>query len=245
MKQTLAIVFGLAVVLAFFVGYEGTVKNGVSSGTGVQELNKEIRVGLPGLDDAGNGEIAFVKVKLVEGTGKVFIEFSQGEPLVGDATQSSIQTAFKVATKIAKDLGSADADNVDAFYTFETDSDAVSGKSAGAAMTLATIALLTGREENNGVLVTGTIEEDESIGIVSGVLEKAKAARQYNYTTILVPAGTSQAVKQEQVCERQQQEFTTITRCQTKSVPVDIASEVGITVIEISNIKQAVEYALK
>ncbi|MBI5635997.1 hypothetical protein HY993_03490 [Candidatus Micrarchaeota archaeon] len=245
MKQTLAIVFGLAVILAFFVGYEGTLKNGVSAGAGAQELNKEIRVGLPGLDDQGKGAIAFVKVRLAKGSGKVFIEFSQGEPLVGDQTQSSIQTAFKVATKVAKELGAADADGVDAFYTFETDSDSVSGKSAGAAMALATIALLTGREQKENVLITGTIQDDESIGAVSGVLEKAKAGRQFNYTTILVPVGTSSAVKQEQVCEREQQEFTTITRCQTRSVPVDIASEAGITVIEVANVRQAIEYALK
>lgn len=69
---------------------------------------------------------------------------------------------------------------------------ALDGPSAGAATTLAMIAILENKEIKDGYVITGTIQDDGSIGSVGGVFYKAKAASEAGATHFLVPQGQSE-----------------------------------------------------
>ena len=63
------------------------------------------------------------------------------------------------------------------------------GPSAGAALTIATIAALKHDSIRSDVVITGTINADGTIGQIGGVLEKAQAAKDIGAKLFLVPVG--------------------------------------------------------
>ena len=63
------------------------------------------------------------------------------------------------------------------------------GPSAGAAMTVGFIALLRGDALQRGVAMTGTLEQNGTIGLVGGLRGKLRAAAREHYRLVLIPAG--------------------------------------------------------
>ncbi len=90
--------------------------------------------------------------------------------------------------------------------------------------------------------MTGTIEEDGSIGKIGGVSEKADAAGKYGAKIFLVPSG--QAVAQVQSCSERSEGAFTYRSCTSQEVPLSDLTEkqYGMKVIEINNIKDALSY---
>lgn len=76
-------------------------------------------------------------------------------------------------------------------FTVDIDSGRVGGPSAGLAFTLAVIDVLTEGDLTGGasVAVTGTINEDGTVGEVGGVVQKAAAAADAGADIMLVPPG--------------------------------------------------------
>lgn len=70
----------------------------------------------------------------------------------------------------------------------------IGGGSGGAAMTIATIAAIEGRNISKGVLITGTIGEYHTIGKVGSVEEKAIAAKEWGAKMFIVPIGQNVSV---------------------------------------------------
>ncbi len=70
----------------------------------------------------------------------------------------------------------------------------IGGGSAGAAMTIAMIAAMEGRNISKEVLITGTIEETHIIGKVGAVKEKAIAAKEWGAKMFIVPIGQNVSV---------------------------------------------------
>ncbi|MFH1106617.1 MAG: S16 family serine protease [Candidatus Micrarchaeota archaeon] len=194
-----------------------------------------VTVKLPAVSKAGQGALADFTASAVSGGGKLFLRFDEGSPLTNPDTQYSLRNAFDVARRIA---GSS-ASGYDVYFIFSADSDVVGGQSAGAAMAIATLSALTRTPLKEGVLITGSLNADGSIGRVGKVLAKAHAARAAGYSTLLVPEGESLEMKEVQKCRSEVVDGTAYQTCTSDAVEVDVGSETGMEVIEVSDVRQA------
>ncbi len=196
-------------------------------------------INLPAIDDEGNGVSTPLKVEIRTGNGKVLTDIDK--LLFWVDTQYSIQTAKSVAESYTR----INTKNFDLTYTIEGgNATIIGGPSAGAALTIATIAALQNKTLRPNVMITGTIESDGTIGEVGGILEKAEAAKDIGATTLLVPEGQSVLtyLKPEETCST----IRGFTYCQTtyKEISLDVENEAGIRIIEVSDINQAISYFL-
>lgn len=200
-----------------------------------EEDSTYVSMYLPAVDENGQGIITTLGVESVSGSGRVLVDI---ENLVfWDDTQESIRTAKKVVQDVTK----KNLSNYDFVYNIHTDASMVGGPSAGAAITIATIAALKNETMNENVMITGAIKEDGTLSPVTAIRAKAEAAKQINITTFLVPAGQSK----ETYYEIEKECITTIEKfCIIKQTPKerDLSSEVGIKIIEVSTIHEALEY---
>jgi uncharacterized protein len=193
---------------------------------------------VPAVDSEGNGVPTKLTVQVIPGNGKILTNINN--LLFWVDTQQSIQ----VAQAVAKNITKADISKVDIIYSIETNATIIEGPSAGAALTIATIAALENKPINTSVMITGTINPDGTIGPVGGILAKAKAAKDVGATLFLVPEG--QGVQTTYVPKQQCEKIGPITFCTTEYIKqtVDTKKSIGIQVIEVSNIHEALKYFL-
>ena len=215
-----------------------TVKPLFTKNITIIEVNKtKVFMPLLAVDENGNGKIVSLYVEAKEGEGNTLVSIDS--ILFWIDTQESIRIAKKVAEEITK----VNTSKIDIIYKIETNAEVIGGPSAGAAITIATIAAIMNKSVNPYVAITGTINEDGTIGQVGGILEKAKAAKDFGIKLLLVPKGQSTyyEYKQERVCKKITSNFEF---CTIRYVPyeVNVGKEVGIEVIEVSNIKDAMQY---
>lgn len=198
-----------------------------------------VDISVPAVDDEGHGIATQLTVETKPGTGRVLTNIDK--LLFWTDTQQSIQTARAVAENIS----AANTSKLDIIYSIRTDNATiVGGPSAGAALTLATIAALERRQLNSSVMITGTINDDGTIGPVGGVLEKAKAAKSVGAKLFLVPIGegTDIVIKPIEKCF-QRPDFTYCETTYSKT-SVSIGENADIEVREIADIGEAVKYLL-
>lgn len=192
----------------------------------------------PAVDNQGNGVVTTLEVDAVPGTGRTLVDIQN--LLFFTDTQSSIQTAKSVAEQIS----GIDASKIDLIYSINTSAQIIEGPSAGAALTIATIAALENKTLNSSVVITGTINPDGTIGPVGGVVAKAEAAKEVGAKIFLVPIGqgTQTTYQPQTTCQTQGQ----FTFCQTQyqSVTTNVNTTVGIQVVEVGTIQEALKYFL-
>lgn len=94
--------------------------------------------------------------------------------------------ATAMAGAVATLTSGADPSSVDLGYTI---TGPIDGPSGGAALTVGTLAAIRGDAVKPGVAMTGTVSPDGTIGTVSGVPTKIRAAAKAGYTTVLIPPG--------------------------------------------------------
>lgn len=188
------------------------------------------------------GILGKVNVKIEQGKGKVLMETN---PFIEPDTQYSAQIAKEVAEKFSgKSLR-----NYDVIYSFDIKANVLGGPSAGAAMTLATIAAIENKSVRSDAVITGTIEENGRIGKVGGIIEKAITSAKEGKKLFLVPEGQSKIVYYERVYEDQDIGFGFVIR-NVRYVPkvFDLKKymeeEYGLKVIEVSNIYDAAKIML-
>jgi len=251
MERTFAALFLLIIGLVIFTSYlnltvinQPVVVSNFSFPSQIKPVKLEnitssgVSLKIPAVDNQGNGVVTTLKVETKPGEGRVLVNINQ--LLFWIDTQDSIRTAKEVAENVT----GIDTSNVDIIYEIETNASIIEGPSAGAAMTIATIAALENKTINQSVMMTGTINHDGTIGPVGGIVAKAKASKDVGATLFLVPLG--QAVqtyyKPEEYCKK----FGPITYCTTEYKPerIDVAKEVGIQVKEVANIQEALKYFL-
>jgi uncharacterized protein len=146
------------------------------------------------------GVVCTLGVKVTPGTGGLYVDIDP--TLVGFDFQGACRTAVKVACQKAG--LQLDDDNVgikglDLFFRVvgpgeEVVVQAVDGPSAGAATTIAVLAALENKQIKPHVYITGTIQEDGSIGEVGGVYYKTEAAAKKGAKLMLVPRGQSKVL---------------------------------------------------
>lgn len=193
-------------------------------------------INIPAVDNQGNGVVAVLKVQAIPGEDRTLVNINQ--LLFWVDTQFSI----RVAKEVAENITGLDLSQVDLIYTIETNASVIEGQSAGAALTIATIAALQNKTINPNVIITGTINPDGTIGPVGGILPKAQASKNAGATLFLVPKGQGTQINYRpiQKCEK----FGPITYCTTEYKPekIDISRDVGIEVKEVSDIQEALTY---
>jgi uncharacterized protein len=188
---------------------------------------------------AYTGTVLKITVEIRDGTGLV---------LVNTATPTGVdfQTSARTAVMIAQKYTSVDLSKKDVIFSISSENQqelqAVDGGSAGGAMTVLLISDISGKPINSKVLMTGTIENDGSIGKIGGVSEKADAAGKYGAKIFLVPAG--QAITQVQSCDERRAGSFIYRTCTSQDKPLSdlTEKEYDMKVIEINNIKDALSY---
>ena len=151
----------------------------------VQEDSTQIFAVIEGQD---KGIVADLTIEVEPGTGKIW---SSVDSLVGTSTQNTEKISVKLAREFFNKVDSYD-------YKFSISSSAavVDGPSAGAAMSLLLTSMLTDKDLPSNVAITGTINEDGSIGPVGKVFYKAKTASEVGIKLFLIPKGEAiQTVK--------------------------------------------------
>jgi len=211
----------------------------IQGNTGTSVSGKEVKLMLPAVDDEGNGVTTYLYVEAIPGKGRVLVDVNNIFFFVD--TQNSIRDAQRVAQNVT----GMNLSNIDLIYRIDAGNvSALEGPSAGASLTVATIAALEGKSVNSSVILTGTIEPDGTIGPVGGIAEKAKASKEIGASMFLVPKGqgTTSTYKPIQKCEQ----IGPILYCtsQYQGTKKDIGSDVGISIREVSNIKEALPYFL-
>ena len=84
------------------------------------------------------------------------------------------QRSIRLAREVAENVTGLDMESYDLVYTITADASIIEGPSAGAAITVATIASLQGRGIRDDVTITGTISEDGSVESAGAIKEKAR-----------------------------------------------------------------------
>lgn len=195
-----------------------------------------VMMNLAAVDSNGNGVTTPIYVEATKGTGRTLVDIEN--LLFWADTQQSIRTARQVAGNVT----GIDLNKYDLVYNIKANATLVGGPSAGAALAIATIAALEGKQPNSNVIITGTINHDGSVGPVGGILEKAGAAKQEGANIFLVPLTQSQDVVYQNVqhCEK----YGGLDVCTTESIPqrVDIENETGINIVEVGSIQDAESY---
>lgn len=201
---------------------------------------REIEIPIVAVGTNNRGVVDHLSVKLIDGSNNVLVNTN---PFLQLDTQLSSNTAVQVAQNV---VGKKPA--YDYVFHFETSgAHLVGGGSAGGAMTIATIAALENKPIKHGVLMTGTIEPDGSIGPVGGVYEKAQAAADAGYKIFLVPSGQSKLTYYERKIVREQiAPGVSVLTTQYQPRVIDLV-QLGkdrwdMQVVEISTVEDALKY---
>ena len=205
----------------------------------IKLLEKRIAiVKVPAVDNEGNGVATTLKVEALPGEGRILTNINQ--LLFWVDTQYSIQIAKDVAENTTK----VNLSNIDLVYSIETEASIIEGPSAGAALTLATIAVLENRIVNSSVSITGTINPDGTIGPVGGILAKALASKDVGTELFLVPKG--QGLQTGYKPLKQCQKIGLINYCtiEYEKESIDITGQSGVEVREVSTVQEALKYFL-
>jgi predicted S18 family serine protease len=136
------------------------------------------------------GALINVTSEVAPGRGRVLVNTT---PLMGEVFQDAAITAAYVAQeRTGRNLSRSD---VIVSIVADAQVPAVDGGSAGALMTLLTIAALQGWQPRSDMTLTGTIDQDGNVGAIGGVVEKATAAKEEGKTLFLLPRENSQLVR--------------------------------------------------
>jgi len=169
--------------------------------------------GVLGVDDNNIGHVIPLEVIIKDGNGNLFLNVAN--VLVDESMQSSAQTAIQVAREVTRTSLTNKDVLINVKAPVQEGKLSISGGSAGGAITIAAIAAMMGIEPRQDVLMTGTINEDHSIGQIGAPRAKGIAARQNGAKLFIVPPGQKAEV-----------------------------GDIGIEVMEVRTIEEAVNYGL-
>jgi hypothetical protein len=135
---------------------------------------------VPAIVDDNRSEMVNIGVETKPGTGEVFVSVT---PAVGLYTQQSEKIASDIAFAI---WGEKECDVFLRIFA-KNEINQVDGPSAGAAISLLLISALSGEPLRDDFSVTGTIEDDGTVGLVGGIPLKAEAVAKLGKKLFIVP----------------------------------------------------------
>ena len=183
--------------------------------------------------DGEQGILLFARVIATNGTGHVFVDTSP-------YTQVDLQGSARLAAMVASDVLGIDQRAYDFYYIIEISSPIIGGPSAGAALTMATIAAINNWTLDPEVVMTGMINPDESIGPVGGIPYKLEAAAARNYTIFLVPEGQG-TVTLTKLVERAKGTVIISNNVDETIDVLKLGKDLNVTVKEVSTIQEVVK----
>lgn len=184
------------------------------------------------------GSTADLYIKIQEGTGGVYIETF---PL----TKLDTQLSTRFAEQIACDFLEKDCANIDFFYTIRSEATILGGPSAGAAVAVATVAMLDNIKMNESVALSGTINVGGLIGPVGSLVGKIDAAQKQGITKVLIPKGSRYEEKPEtsfnELLSVANASFFVVNNT-TNTTEIDLyeyGKTIGVEVKEVGNLQEA------
>lgn len=192
-------------------------------------------------DEGYVGVISTITVTIQNnGSGRVFVDTL---PLTQVDMQGSARLAVKVASALVRNDENCDVDpyTYDYFFVVRTTAPVIGGPSAGAIMTVATIALLENWTMDNQTIMTGMINPDASIGPIGGIPQKIDAAYSVGATKFLIPKGQGTYTEMVTTVDSSNGWPRTITTPVTRSVADYAMDNYGIVVKEVAEINEALE----
>lgn len=187
----------------------------------------------------GGGTLAEVWAEVRPGSGRVFLT-------VNPKSELDTQESAEIAASVASRLAGVPLLFHDIAFTVNAPSVIVGGPSAGAAMTVAAYAALTGKTPRSGVVVTGEILPDGRIGPVGGLVEKLQACADNGIRVFLIPKGERYVRIAQPVTKRSEPVPGVVViqkSVQWKVVDlVEMGKELGVEVVEVSDIRDVLPY---
>ncbi len=203
----------------------GNTSNGIS-----------IELPIVAVDSRGNGVLGKLITTAKPGTGLVLVNINNV------LAQYDTQFSGRAAAKVAGNFTEIDLEKWDIIYSIVVDATVIEGPSAGSAMAVSVIAALENRSINRSVAMTGSISEDSTIGPAGGIKEKARIAKENGITTFLVAVNQSYEISSKGERECSAVNGTEYCEVKYKEAKTNISEELGINVVEIENISEAVRY---
>ena len=232
----LVLVLLVSNILSSFLGKNADKENVIKQAFFLSNNSTKISMYLPAVDIEGKGVNTILTVEATSGTGRTLTDIDN--LLFWADTQHSI----RMARKVAENITGKNMINYDIIYTIQAAASLIGGPSAGSALTLASIAALENKKLKENVMITGSINHDGTIGPVSSILEKAKASKDAGATLFLVPLLQGEGFFYEIIEHCEVFGNTEICTTETRPRRIDISGEIGIEVIEVESIKQAMDY---
>ena len=186
-------------------------------------------------DSGYTGTVTNVTVLVTEGWGDVYVS-------TYSLTQEDFQGAATAAARVVCNLLNLSFSGYNFYFKVVGPAVIVGGPSAGVAMAVAVYSALTGQPVNRSVMVTGMISPDGTVGPVGGVYEKAQAAAGVGAKVFLVPPGQSVVVTYRTIVRRAGPFRFYTTQPVTINLTEYAAKELGLRVVEISSIEDALRY---
>lgn len=183
-------------------------------------------------EDGDEGILLSARVIVTNGTGHVFVD-------TNPYTQVDLQGSARLAAMVASDVLGIDQRAYDFYYIIDITSPIIGGPSAGGALTIATIAAINKWELKAGIVMTGMINPDESIGPVGGIPFKLEAAAAKNATLFLIPQGQSTVTVRKTLVRTKGAFIISEDKEETVDV-VKLGKKLNVEVKEVSTIQDAV-----
>jgi len=190
-----------------------------------------------GVTNDGNGVYGDMVVEVKPGTGLVLVNIND---LLADYES---QLSARNAALIAQNITGVSLYNKDIIYKIDVNASVVAGPSAGVAMAVATIAALNNKKVRDGIFITGAIDSNGFISSVGSIDKKAQAAKNGNASIFIIPkanyAGNYEMSKGCSIIRN-------INYCEISyMLNTNMTKLYGINIIEVKNIKEAIEVALE
>src|SRR3989344_785417 len=151
-------------------------------GTVQADRHSTASIKVPAVSSEGKGVLTEVEVEIIPGKGRILLNT---EPFGG----VQLQNSERVAATVAQNFTDKNLSDKDMIITFKAEAFVVDGPSAGGAITIAVISAIENELIRNDTSMSGTIQPDGSIGPVSSIFDKAKAAHEQGFKVFLIPKG--------------------------------------------------------
>ncbi len=198
------------------------------------EVEKSIKAVAVTSGDSPSGVVINITVSISSGSGRVFVSTSP-------FTEIDMQGSAQLSALTACDLLGIDFTKYDFFYIIESDAPIVGGPSAGAVMTIATIAALKNLSLNKDVYMSGMIYPDGFIGPVGGLNYKLEAVARDGGKIFLIPHGQKVVLVQEKVVKKVGL-INIISSSYRELDLVEYGKKLGVEVYEVATINEALKY---
>ena len=203
----------------------------------LQNYENRVEASFVAVDEQGVGVTATLITEIREGTGLVLVNINN--VLADINTQYSARTAAAIASNHTN----ITLDNLDVIYNLKTEATIVGGQSAGTIMAVSTIAALENKSLKKGIIATGSVNPAGEVVNAGGLISKAQAAYEKNFTLFLVPEGLGSnptTFKRKKVCTQTKEQ----TYCSVQYIgeKISIGKEIGIEVKEVKTVAEAWKY---